>query len=316
MKTKATRADFFKARLLIGFALSSLGILVPLAGFSNSLTGSPTTTVTAAALKGAWTTTGRLLTARFNHTATLLPDGKVLVAGGYGSKLVGRSAELYDPASGTWTETGRLNHGHSRHTATLLADGKVLVAGGVAANDDFQVRAYAELYDPANGTWTETRSLNTGRWAHTATLLPSGKVLVAGGYNFAATGPLASAELYDPPSGTWSTTGSLANQHSDHTATLLPNGKVLVAGGFDIDGPLASAELYDPARESWAATGSLRDTRRNHIATLLPNGTVWSPVVLATPRLPEVQYCTIRRAGLGQPPATSTLAASNLRQRC
>ena len=93
---------------------------------------------------------------------------------------------------------------------------------------------------------------------HTATLLPDGKVLVAGGYNFASTGPLASAKLYNPDSGTWSTTGSLADARSEDTATLLPDGTVLVAGGFDIDGTLASAELYDPASETWSATDSLR----------------------------------------------------------
>src|SRR5436190_1091698 len=124
--------------------------------------------------------------------------------------------------------------------------------------------------EPAGGTWTFTGSLNTARGSHTATLLPNGKVLVAGGIN--GSGVLASAELYDPASGTWTTTGSLNSARFQHTATLLPNGKVLVAGGFDGSRFLASAELYDPASKSWTATGSLSTFRSGHTATLLPNG--------------------------------------------
>src|SRR6266496_1031999 len=106
--------------------------------------------------------TGSLGTARRSHTATLLPNGKVLVAVGLSSGVVA-SAELYDPASGTWTATGSLGTARFSHTATLLPNGKVLVAGGVAA-------ASAELYDPASGSWSATGSLATARASHTATL--------------------------------------------------------------------------------------------------------------------------------------------------
>src|SRR6266853_1694721 len=109
--------------------------------------------------------TGSLATAREHHTATLLPNGKVLVVGGYGRGIFGvwASAELYDPVSGTWTATGSLAIGRAYHTATLLPDGKVLVVGGVDRNS---VLASAELYDPASGTWTATGSLATRRWRH------------------------------------------------------------------------------------------------------------------------------------------------------
>jgi N-acetylneuraminic acid mutarotase len=219
---------------------------------------------------GTWTITGSLDTGRFAHSATLLPNGMVLVAGGVdGGFLPPASGELYDPASESWTSTGSLNTGRFRHTATLLANGKVLVAGGDFGNGS---SSSAELYDPATGTWTITGSLNTARTEHTATLLPSGKVLVAAGTD-STSFACATAELYDPLSGTWTATGDLNTARNLHTATLLLNGKVLVAGGVDFDfNATASAELYDPASGSWTATGSLNTARVEHTATLLSNG--------------------------------------------
>ena len=178
---------------------------------------------------GTWTATGSLNTARVQHTATLLPNGKVLVAGGaIASGLFSASAELYDPASGTWTATGSLNTARFSHTATLLPNGMVLVAGGFGSHQPHLLLASAELYDPASGTWTATGSLSTARDDHTATLLPNGKVLVAGGdsVNFRERGTLRPGER--------DLDGHGQPQHRTryyHTATLLPNGKVLVAGG-------------------------------------------------------------------------------------
>ena len=195
---------------------------------------------------GSWTATGSLATARYYHTATLLPNGKVLVAGGRNFSSILVSAELYDPASGTWTATGSLATARYLHTATLLPNGKVLVAGGSnnnSFNNNSVELASAELYDPASGTWTATGSLATARDSGTATLLPNGNVLVAGGVS-GTNSSLANAEMYDPTSGTWMATGSLATGRSLHTATSLANGKVLVTGGYNGTGSLSSAELY------------------------------------------------------------------------
>ena len=211
---------------------------------------------------GIWSTTGSLNFARYAHTATLLPNGKVLVTGGVADYP--RSAELYDPASGSWSVTGSLNTARYFPSATLLPNGKVLVAGGWNTISGYLTSA--ELYDPTTGSWSATGSMNTARNQQTATLLPNGKVLVAGG----VIPYLSSAELYDPATGNWSTTGSLITARAGHSATLLPNGKVLVAGGNN-SAPLNSAELYDPATGSWNATSSLNTAREAHTATLISN---------------------------------------------
>jgi hypothetical protein len=128
---------------------------------------------------GAWTVTGALNTARLNHTATLLPNGKVLVTGGADfSDTPIPSAELYDPATGTWTMTSALTNPRSAHSAVLLNNGKVLVSGGFGSRGQLPD---AELYDPATGTWMTTTSLNIARAYHTSTLLPNGRMLVTGG---------------------------------------------------------------------------------------------------------------------------------------
>jgi hypothetical protein len=164
--------------------------------------------------------------------------------------------------------------------------------------------------------WTATGPLNTPRYRHTATLLPNGQVLVAGGRDISGD-YVSSAELYDPASGTWSATGSLANARYFHTATLLPNGKVLVAGGFSSTGGyLASAELYDPATETWTATGNLGTGRYLHTATLLPNGQVLVAAEEASATMLAARNCTTQPAGHGPLRAASSPHALITRRRC
>lgn len=166
----------------------------------------PTDPVASAVLydpgTGTWSPTGNMTTPRVNHTATLLRDGRVLVAGG-GNTAVLYTAELYDPTSGTWTPTGPMvTTAGVDFSVTLLSDGNVLVAGGWDVwNSKFEPTpglASAELYDPASGTWTATARMTVPRLSQTATLLPDGTVLVAGGSDHGL--PLTSAELYDPGS--------------------------------------------------------------------------------------------------------------------
>jgi WD40 repeat protein len=225
---------------------------------------------------GSWSYSGNLNTGRHAHTATLLPNGKVLVAGGATSPNFNTdSAELYDPAIGTWSITGHLRMPRSAHTATLLQNGKVLVAGGLSAN------GAAELYDPDTETWSLTDNLSIALFEHTATLISGGKVLVVGGLdehdpNFPTdNGPLPFAKVYDPDAATWRDTGYLTRPRASHTSTLLPDGKVLVAGGYDFfSTALNSAELYDPATGTWHDTGNSGMGLIRHTATLMPNGKV------------------------------------------
>jgi hypothetical protein len=251
---------------LLAFSLAQPRTVCLLAGArSPSATGVSNATATSA----NWIQTGDLSARRYYHTATLLPNGKVLIAGGASNIGIVGSAELYDSVTGVWTPTGNLTEGRYAHTATLLPNGKVLVAGGAGDGD---TQSSAELYDPATGAWAPTGSLTTSRILHTATLLGNGKVLVAGGGN--SSGTLNSAELYDPATGIWTPAGNLNARRYRHTATLLPDGKVLVVGGLEGNDILASAELYDPATGVWTPTNSLPTSRFEYTATLLSNGKV------------------------------------------
>jgi hypothetical protein len=224
---------------------------------------------------GAFTPAGRMGVARAGHTATLLQNGKVLIAGGGD---LGPTAEIYDPAGDSFTPTGRSIASGLGHTATLLPNGKVLMAGGRSAT--------AEVYDPATGSFTLTGSMGTAREDHTATLLPDGRVLVVGGTYFIQNPDgtftfvtLTTAEAYDPTTGTFTPTGSMGTARQHHTATLLPDGRVLVVGGGasggSFSGALATAEIYNPATGSFTPTGSMGTARGlGHDATLLLNGKV------------------------------------------
>jgi hypothetical protein len=258
------------------------------------------------------TPTGSLSHNRANHTATLLLNGQVLIAGGGGFPCEGnfcysttnQTAELYDPATGVWSATGDPGR-RASHSATLLPSGQVLVAGGVNYGWDIRRVDYldtAELYDPVSGAWRPTQSMKAIRGENNAVLLTSGKVLVVGKTAAelydpstetwtvtaapSSSGPLTlladgnvliasypSPELYEPATQTWSRAGAFNAISSISTLTLLRNGQVL-ATGMTGDWRETAAELYDPATRTWRRTNSPAKRRDTGTATLLSNGNV------------------------------------------
>jgi N-acetylneuraminic acid mutarotase len=282
----------------------------------NSTTSSGGSNTSTAELydiySGTWSTTESMATARRNHTATLLRNGKVLVAGGESgsgsSTNTYSSAELYDPSTGSWSSVGSLINARSSHSATLLPNGRILVAGGGAWN--IPPLSTTELFllpseKNINGKWAISGSMTTARHSHSSILLPNGKVLVAGGaygqesYDQTA---ISSAELYNPDAGTWSLTGSLNIGRYNQRTILLPNGKVLVAGGSSAQGVESSCELYDPSTGAWSSTGSLLNARMNNTATLLPNGKV-----LVTGGYPTTVSCELYDPSTGAWSSTGSL---------
>jgi uncharacterized repeat protein (TIGR01451 family) len=243
--------------------VNSSGPFVPV-GFSRApraVAGLP------AGLSAAFLT-GSLNNPRYLHTATLLNDGRVLVAGGNDGLKTLDTAELYDPATNSWSLATNMISSRESHTATLLSNGKVLVVGGSTSNR-------AEVYDPTTNTWTQTGMVSSSRFYHTATLIGSGKVLVAGGANANFTTYYNTGELYDPATNSWSSGGTMNGARSTHTATLLANGKVLAAGGFDSITLLNTADVYNPATNTWTSTaGNMQTARFYHTSTLLQNGKV------------------------------------------
>ena len=246
-----------------------------------------------------WSSGGDMLTAHYSHTATLLSNGKVLVAGQEG-------AELYDPVTNTWSRTGSMVNGGSGHTAILLPNGKVLVTGGgfgdselynpdvntwssagsmitthgkpnvillqngnvLVAGGISNLIANAELYDSVNNTWGNAGSMATGRNNTTATLLSTGKILVIGDIP-------SGGELYDPTTNTWSSADSMVMEgRSKYTISSTLNGNVLITGGWYVSRLTAGAELYDSATNTWSSAGNMSIARRGFTATTLQNGNV------------------------------------------
>jgi hypothetical protein len=229
---------------------------------------------------GTWTaTTGPMTYSHNYHTSTPLADGKVLIAGGVLGPAINvdpKLTEVYDPILGTFAAGPSLPEPRQGHTSTVLQNGKVLFVGN--SNGDSTAARIMTYTAPATFAWPDlatpavpTGSLTYGRWNHSATLLASGKVLVAGGFG---SNP-KSAELYDPTTNTWAAAGTLSVGRALHTSTLLRNGKVLIIGGYNGITALSSIELYDPTLGWSNVTQKVLNTpRASHTSVLLSNDNV------------------------------------------
>ena len=231
---------------------------------------------------GSWARLASLATGRIDQTATVLQDGRVLVAGGSREAESDQlsTAEIFDPKTNAWSAAASMAYPRARHTATLLADGRVLVVGGLGPG-----RGNSEIYDPKTNTWSPAGNLISARANHQAVLLSDGRVLAMGGRQPGR--PLSSAEIFDPRVRSWTATGSLLVARDRPQAVLLRDGKVLVTGGVSVDvggsldaavlfgSPLATSEIYDSTTKVWIQGPAMSVGRVGHAIVVLGNGDVF-----------------------------------------
>ena len=234
---------------------------------TNEAGNSTSASVTVTVVTGSSSPTVSLSGPRYAHTSTLLPDGRVLIAGGRNTSTPLSSSQVYDPAVPSFSDAGAMATACFGHTATLLANNTVLLTGG---NDGAGAISQAELW---NGAFTGAGSLTTAREKHTATLLLSGKVLLVGGLNGGS--PIVSAELYDPATGAFTVVGAMATARQRHAAVLLNDGAIAIIGGQGTGAPLSGADVFNPSTNTFAtAPGSMASPRDGLTANLLASGKV------------------------------------------
>lgn len=218
---------------------------------------------------GTFTATAPMNVTRILHTATHLPDGRVLVIGGASSLSSGtNTAEVFDPATSKWSFVRPSDGSHAAHTATLLPDGRVLVIGGFLQSE-------VEIYDPKTDTWSVRAAMGKSRGGHTTTVLPSGKVLVAGG-GTDWTNASDEVFLYDPVTDERKDMPPMSTPRVGHVAGLLPSGKVIVVGGANgsvlLAERLATAEIFDPKTKTWSPAPTANAKRAFAVSHVLPSG--------------------------------------------
>ena len=237
---------------------------------------------------GSWYFANNLHQSRTNHTATLLPDGKILVTGGHtknlalgenarlGKTVVLKSAEIYDPISKTWTATAEMNTERSDHKAILINGDKVLVSGGyfLKKSDSenkrtMEVISTAEIYNPTTEVWTTVTDMQIPRQRHSMITLPDNRILVSGGDS--GQDALGSAEIYDPDSNTWKLTANMLYQRSFPVMVKIPDNKIMVFGGAE-----GTSEIFDTATEKWTETGLMSTRITRSAVTTLADGRIIS----------------------------------------
>jgi N-acetylneuraminic acid mutarotase len=225
--------------------------------------------------------------ARGTHTATLLTDGRLLIAGGDdGSgrlEAITDTVELYDPSTGRWEPAEIMGRQRTQHAALPLNDGRILLVGGAgvlqAKIDEQrmdQPLVETDVFDPASGSWSYAGEISTPRDHLAASLLTDGSVLIVGGNDGSGTDTsvLASAEVFDPATGQWSTAGSMSQPRQGHSVVSLKNGAALVAGGDVGEDPFQSVEIYDPSSGTWSKADDMSDARERFAAIVLQDGKV------------------------------------------
>lgn len=221
-------------------------------------------------LSGVWTTTGAMVEARTGHTALLMPNGKVLVAGGRDANASLDTAEIFDPATETWSAASPMAGARSGHDMIEAWNWAPMVAGGFLGATALST---TEVFDALTNTWTSVGNLATPRGLHRLAELPGKQILAISGRSFTA-GWTPSIELYDPATELWTFFANLTTARIDHTATRLRDGRILVTGGVSSSGQkLASAEFVSPSG-TVAAAPSMAAARYAHTATLLQSGKV------------------------------------------
>jgi len=247
------------------FRFSGLLLFFAATGFLFESHPGPIDTAAGNATPGTLRPASPMLEPRSGHTATLLPEGKVLIVGGMRrNQDFYRSAELYDPATGKFQSTGDMTTPRVGHAAVLLRSGKVLIVGGWIGHGETDS---AEIYDPATGRFSSLSKMTAKRGGPGATLLVNGDVLITGGGDTTGPGGIASAEIFHAATSTFEPLPPMHSARIEQTTTLLRDGRVLIAGG-------RAAEIFDPATKKFTVAGNLLTARYKHSAGVLPDGRV------------------------------------------